>query len=68
MWHLSAGDGEDLEGGGTQENGHAGDSELGEEALPSTLFFGVRGQQVRRLRKRHQCLGFRVGFSVTLYP
>ena len=27
--------------------GHAGGSELDEEALPSTLFFGVRGQQAR---------------------
>ena len=38
---------EDQEAAGPQENGHAGDSEFDEEALPSTLFFGVRGQQVR---------------------
>ncbi|KAK9825126.1 hypothetical protein WJX81_000626 [Elliptochloris bilobata] len=44
---VTCGDDEEREAVAPHENGHASADELDEEGLPSTLFFGVRGQQVR---------------------
>ena len=63
---MSADDGEDQEAAGPQENGHARGSELDEEALPSTLFFGVRGQQARTRSPQHHwdASSSLIGFAV----